>query len=92
MKNISEIDLKTAGKNELLNLSLQDVLDMSGSGKDIKISGIAEDKVSFTSEAGKTWSKVAGSGADAGFDVYSNSGNADVKVKVEQAITDGITS
>ena len=63
---------------------------MSGSSKEIKITGIAEDEVSFKNEVGKTWSKVAGTGSDAGFDVYSNSNDSSVKVKVEQNITDHI--
>ena len=90
LKNIDKIDLTETGSNKLLNLSLQDVLDMSGSSKEIKITGIAEDEVSFKNEVGKTWSKVAGTGSDAGFDVYSNSNDSSVKVKVEQNITDHI--
>ena len=90
LKNIDKIDLTETGSNKLLNLSLQDVLDMSGSSKEIKITGIAEDEVSFKNEVGKTWSKVAGTGSDLGFDVYSNSNDSSVKVKVEQPIDDHI--
>ena len=84
LKNINEIDLgKSNGKNELLNLSLQDVLDMSGSSKEIKILGDNQDKVTLNATDWKVDT------AETGFNVYSNSDNT-VKVKVEQAITDQI--
>ena len=89
LKNIDKIDLTETGSNKLLNLSLQDVLDMSGSSKEIKITGIAEDEVSFKTADG--WNaKTAGTGSDAGFDIYTNSGDSSVKVKVEQPINDHI--
>ena len=93
LKNIDKIDLTETGSNKLLNLSLQDVLDMSGSSKEIKITGIAEDEVSFKNEVGKTWS-TSSTILEGGktFDIYKNTGDSSVKVKVEQAITDGITS
>ena len=93
LKGINSIDLSEEGSNKLLNLSLQDVLDMSGSSKEIKITGIAEDEVSFKNEVGKTWS-TSSTILEGGktFDIYTNSGDSSVKVKVEQAITDGITS
>lgn len=93
LKGINKIDLTETGSNKLLNLSLQDVLDMSGSSKEIKITGLAEDKVSFKNETGKNWSTTS-TILEGGktFDIYTNSGDSSVKVKVEQAITDGITS
>ena len=33
----------------------------------------------------------AGTGEDAGFDIYVNSGDLNVQIKVEQPISDGIT-
>lgn len=87
LKGINSIDLSEEGSNKLLNLSLQDVLDMSGSSKEIKITGTAEDEVSFS---GTDWSKVSGTGSDSGFDIYSNSNDTSVKVKVEQNINDHI--
>ena len=85
LKNIDTIDLTQTGSNKLLNLSLQDVLDMSGSNKEIKITGTGDDEVSF--KTGDGWNaKTAGTGSDAGFDIYTNSGDSSVKVKVEQDI------
>ena len=62
---------------------------MTDSNNELKILGDSDDSVAFT---GAGWSKTAGAGADSGFYVYSNSGDTSVKVKVEQAITDGITN
>ena len=87
LKGINNIDLKEAGENKLLNLTLKDVLDMSGSSKEIKITGLAEDQVSFKNTGTNTWTK--GTAVD-GFDIYTNAGDSSVKVKVEQAITDQI--
>lgn len=87
LKGINSIDLSEEGSNKLLNLSLQDVLDMSGSSKEIKIKGTSEDEVSFS---GANWSKISGTGSDSGFDIYSNSNDTSVKVKVEQNINDHI--
>ena len=43
------------------------------------------DEVSF--KTGDGWNaKTAGTGSDAGFDIYTNSGDSSVKVKVEQDI------
>ncbi|MFY9089841.1 beta strand repeat-containing protein [Arcobacter aquimarinus] len=86
-KNLSEIDLSEAGANDLLNLSLTDIVAMTDSSNELKISGTNEDEVSFK---GTGWSKTTGSGADAGFDIYSNSNDTSVKVKVEQNIQDQI--
>ena len=58
---------------------------MSGSNKEIKITGTGDDEVSF--KTGDGWNaKTAGTGSDAGFDIYTNSGDSSVKVKVEQDI------
>ncbi|MCT7540756.1 Calx-beta domain-containing protein [Aliarcobacter cryaerophilus] len=102
LSNITTIDLgSTNGKNELLNLTLEDVLDMGKKDSEnnleqliIKIegggTGASQDKVTFKNETGNTWSKVVGTGDDAGFDIYTNSGNSDIKVKVEKNIIDEI--
>jgi hypothetical protein len=37
-----------------------------------------------------TWSKVAGTGADAGFDIYQNSDDPTVTLKIETTIDDTI--
>ncbi|PRM90889.1 hypothetical protein CJ671_00700 [Aliarcobacter cryaerophilus] len=98
LKNITSIDLGAGnGKNELLNLTLEDILDMGKKGDDGKINleilgggdGTTKDKVTFT---GTGWSKETGTGLDEGFYVYSNSGDSSVKVKVQENISDGITN
>ncbi|MCT7908986.1 hypothetical protein N5915_05390 [Arcobacter lacus] len=89
LKGINIIDLSITGENKLENLSLQDVLNITNNSGELTIKGLSEDKVSFKNDGLNTWTK---SGTDAGFDIYTNSGNSDIKVKVEQAISDGITN
>ena len=95
LQNITSINLGSdnEAKNELLNLTLEDILDI-GKKEDGEINltilgggtGANKDKVSFKNESGKTWSKTAGTDDDAGFDIYSNSGDSSVKVKVQTEI------
>ncbi|WP_141049666.1 DUF5801 repeats-in-toxin domain-containing protein [Aliarcobacter cryaerophilus] len=98
IKDVSTIDLGAQGENKLLNLTLQDVLDMGkkdGSGNiNLDILGGTDDKVSFAKDNGwelKTENKGKVEG-DKTFDVYTNSGDSTVQVKVEQPISDGITN
>ncbi|MCT7500124.1 calcium-binding protein, partial [Aliarcobacter cryaerophilus] len=93
--NLKEINLDN-GKENKLNLTLDDVLKLSGNDKQIKITGDQFDSVAFKNEAGNEWElktenmgKVEG---DKTFDVYTNSGDPTVQVKVEDKISDGITS
>ncbi|MBL3519501.1 hypothetical protein H0A43_03390 [Arcobacter lanthieri] len=90
-----ELNLKNGIENKLLNISLEDVLKLSPE-KLITIKGDEFDKVTFknTVQDGveNNWSKTVGTGADSGYDVYVNSGDLGVQVKVEQPISDGITS
>lgn len=94
LKNIDTIDLSADGENKIENLKLEDVLKLTNNSGELIIKGDNNDKVSLKNEADKTWSQSTTETIDSKiFNVYSNSGNADVKVKVEQAIiTDGITS
>ena len=97
--NVEKIDLGAGnGKNKLLNLTLDDVLSIGkkdGSGNiNLDILGGTDDKVSFKDNDGwelktENIGKVEG---DKTFDVYTNSGNSTVQVKVEQPISDGITN
>lgn len=96
--NVEKIDLGAGnGKNELLNLTLDDVLSIGkkdGNGNiNLTILGDGQDKVSFKDEIGKTWEKQANSVIENNktFDVYTNS-DSTVQVKVEQPISDGITN
>ena len=85
------------GKAENISLTLDDVIKLSGDDNVIKISGDNFDSVTFKDTVGENgqennWSKVAGTGEDEGFDIYVNSGDESLKVKVEQPISDGITN
>jgi len=91
-RNVKEIDLDN-GKANKLNITLKDVLKISGHDHNIKISGDAFDKVTFKNDVGKdgkgTWSKISGND---GYDIYINDADPTLKVKVEQIISDGITN
>ncbi|MFY9073292.1 hypothetical protein OZY41_11220, partial [Aliarcobacter butzleri] len=96
IKNIEAIDL-TEGNHKLQNLTLDDVLKLSGDDNTIKITGDEFDSVTFKNTVGddgkeNAWSKTEGTGADKGYDIYMNSGDPTVQVKVEQPISDGITN
>ncbi|MDY0321800.1 MAG: Ig-like domain-containing protein, partial [Arcobacteraceae bacterium] len=82
IKNIEEIDLSANGKNELANITLQDVVDMTDSKNEIKITGTTEDKVTLSSE----W-KLNTTLSDTDFNVYSNDDET-VKLKIQNDITD----
>ncbi len=69
---------------------------MGDDGK-IKITVDQFDSVTFKNTIGQdgqeqNWSKTAGEGVDKISDVYTNSGDNTVQVKVEQPISDGITN
>ncbi|MFY4756420.1 immunoglobulin-like domain-containing protein [Aliarcobacter butzleri] len=92
----NQLNLKNGVENKLLNISLEDVLKLAPE-KSITIHGDEFDKVSFKNTLASdgtqnNWSKTAGTGTDSGYDVYTNSGDELLKVKVEQPISDGITS
>ncbi|WP_419673221.1 hypothetical protein [Aliarcobacter butzleri] len=95
IKNIEAIDL-TEGDHKLTNISLEDVLKMSGDDNKIKITGDEFDSVSFKKNDG--WVKANSTvtekiGEDTKtFEIYTNSGDPTVQVKVEQPISDGITN
>ncbi|MGJ0495279.1 VWA domain-containing protein, partial [Aliarcobacter cryaerophilus] len=95
IKNIEAIDL-TEGNHKLTNITLDDVLKMSGDDNKIKITGDEFDSVSFKKNNG--WVKANSTvtekiGEDTKtFEIYTNSGDPTVQVKVEEKISDGITS
>lgn len=93
LKGVNTIDLNVEGENKLENLSLDNILNLTNDSGELTIKGLEEDKVSFKNETDKTWSKNGTEIIDSKtFDIYTNSGNSDVKVKVEQNIQDGVTS
>ena len=70
---------------------------MTDSNKELIIRGDIKDSVLFKDTIGEngqaqTWSKTAGEGVDKGFDIYVNSGDPTLQVKVEEPISDGITN
>ncbi|WP_323586407.1 immunoglobulin-like domain-containing protein, partial [Aliarcobacter butzleri] len=91
-----EINLANS-KAENISLTLDDVIKLSGDDNVIKISGDNFDSVTFKDTVGENgqennWSKVAGTDTDQGYDIYTNSGDPTIQVKVEQPISDGITN
>ncbi|MDY0052281.1 MAG: hypothetical protein RBR65_07045, partial [Aliarcobacter sp.] len=90
--NLKEINLDN-GKENKLSLTLDDVLKLSGDDGKIKITGDEFDSVAFKNEDGKAWKQETSiTENNKTFDVYTNSGDSTVQVKVEQPISDGITN
>jgi len=90
--NLKEINLENGQKNDITDLKLDDVLALSTDNK-IKITGDEIDSVTLKNEEGKTWQEgSSGTEDNKTFDVYTNSGDNTVQVKVEQPISDGITN
>jgi hypothetical protein len=90
INDIEIIDLRHGGNHSLTNITIQDVLDMTDSNKTLTIRGDSGDSVDFLDTTGATWSKTAGTGVNAGFDLYTNSKDNSVLVKVETVINDTI--
>ncbi|QOG11363.1 Ig-like domain-containing protein [Arcobacter sp. FWKO B] len=91
IKNVEEIDLLTdATSNQLLDIKLEDIVGMTDENNMLKITGDNKDSVYFKNENGNIWTKEAGQGSDAGFDIYTNSADPTVIVKVQSDINDNI--
>jgi hypothetical protein len=89
--NIEVIDLSVPGANQLQDISLQDVLDITGKNigesATLTIMGDAVDAVTLEG----TWSApVPGTGVDSGFDIYSHADDPTVTLRVETVIGDVI--
>lgn len=102
--NVEKIDLGSGnGENELLNLTLDDVLaigkkDVNGN-INLDILGGADDKVTFKDSIGEDgkenkWSSkdITDNNGNKLYTEWSNTGDESLKVKVEQPISDGITN
>jgi hypothetical protein len=88
-----DIDLSKNGSQDKLTLTLDDVLKLSGDDNKIKITGDEFDSVILKNEEGKTWQEGSPVTEDSKtFETYTNSGDPTVQVKVEEKISDGITS
>jgi len=85
LTSIEKIDLTQNGNHALSNISLADITGLTDTNHDLIITGDAGDSVGF--KAGDGWSGAAGAGTDAGFHLYTNSGDATVLVKVDDTIT-----
>ena len=93
VSNIEVIDLAQNGDHQMVNISLQDVIDMTDGNNDLYILGDAGDKVTvdtttLTKQDGSVSEVVNGS--EHTFDVYVNASDPTVTLKVEQTITDTI--
>ncbi|MDR2112472.1 MAG: hypothetical protein LBQ62_05140, partial [Candidatus Accumulibacter sp.] len=94
--NIERIDLLDNGqKHRVDNLSLQDVIDITGNDNILTILGGSGDSVSLKDGAGAEWTRSGtevGTGVDTGhvFDVYTNAYDSTVKVLIEQQIDQNI--
>jgi hypothetical protein len=91
IKNIEKIDLTSADVT-LDKLSLQDVLELTDEDNTLTILGdSANDTVSMLNEGDNVWSK-SGQVVENGhtFDIYTNSGDSTVVLKIEEVITDSI--
>jgi Ca2+-binding RTX toxin-like protein len=91
VNNIEVIDLAQNGDHQMINISLQDVIDMTDGNNDLYILGDAADKVTvdtttLTKQDGSVREVVNGS--EHTFDVYVNASDPTVTLKVEQTITD----
>lgn len=81
------------GSQDKLTLTLDDVLKLSGDDNKIKITGDEFDSVILKNEEGKTWQEGSPVTEDnKTFETYTNSGDPTVQVKVEEKISDGVTS
>ncbi|HBM36406.1 MAG TPA: hypothetical protein DDZ71_08895, partial [Sulfuricurvum sp.] len=95
IKNIEVIDLGANGaadNHQLTNIRLQDVIDMTDVDNDLYILGDSSDSVSLDSISGQPWSLSGTSseminGQQHMFNVYSNSGDSTVVVKVEDSVS-----
>ena len=90
IKNMEIVDLSANGNHAIANLSLANVLSLTDNDNDIKFLGDDRDSVSFANSDG--WVKNPGTVTDAGkvFEVYTNTGDPSVEVKVEENIVDSI--
>jgi hypothetical protein len=97
LSNIDVIDLTTNSDAqnsdyEIKQLSLVDVLELTDSNNNLTILGDNADRVELLNSDGNNWSKSGDLVQENGhtFDVYANSGDASVELKIEVNIVDNI--
>jgi hypothetical protein len=91
ISNIETIDLSySVFANDISNLTLEDVLDITDGDNELRILGDSNDSVHFAT--GDGWATRGTPLAEDGytFDVYTNTGDSSVSVKVETTIADSI--
>jgi len=95
--NIEVIDLSQNGGHSLTNLTVQDVLDMTGGGNTLTILGDSASDIVQLSNADGTWNhagtvtEAIHNGTSHTFEIYTDSTvDPTVTLKVEQAISDTI--
>ncbi len=89
----NEINLKNNDLPDyLLNIRLEDILNITDS-KELTILGDEKDNILFRESEQGSWSKSETPvfENDKSFDIYTNTGDEFLKIKVEQPISDGIT-
>ena len=83
-KDIENIDLTANGSQEILNLSLDDVIENSDDNHELKITGDRSDKVTLTDD----WSANSTKTIDnITYDVYDNDSDNTYKVLIQTDIT-----
>ncbi|MGJ0333038.1 VCBS domain-containing protein [Aliarcobacter cryaerophilus] len=89
--NLKEINLDN-GKDNKLSLTLDDVLKLSGDDGKIKITGDQFDSVAFKDDGWKKSDPIVDTESGTQVVEWTNTRDESVSVKVEQPISDGITS
>jgi hypothetical protein len=90
VSSLEKIDL-TSANVQVISLNLSDVVDLTDADNTITIIGNSSDSVSLKNENGNNWS-TSNSVTENGhiFDIYSNSGDPTVTLKVEDTINDTV--
>ena len=90
IQNIETIDLSAEGDHKLINLTLQDVIDMTDANHTLTIKGDSGDEVNIPTTTGTNYSVTQTTDAVAGLDVYTyqstNANDPTVILKIEQDV------
>ena len=89
LDNIEVIDLTANGNHTIAGLKLADVVNITDTNNDIKITGDSGDTLTLNTENGNTWSTTSNTN-DGAADVYVNSGDSSVTVTVDENINTSI--
>ena len=80
------------GTHELTKITLSDIVDLTDNRNDLTIFGDSNDKVELLDTGDDSWSKSSSTITENGhiFDIFTNSGDSSVEVRVETAINDNM--